>query len=310
MNSLTGRNFIHLQNFTRGELLRILETTKELKLEAQRGIFHPYLKHKSLGMIFDQASTRTRISFELGIQQLGGYALYLKPGEIHLGKKETIGDTAKVLSRFLNAIMIRWNNYEELKEFAEHADVPVINGMTDVNHPVQALADVYTMMEKFDKLADLNVVFFGDRTQPAHSLALICSKLGMNYTHCAPKKYWIQSDWTDLYEANNNESGGQLYQTEDVDEAVRGANCVYTDVWWWIGQEHEEQERREKFAPYQVTTDILAKCDKNVIFEHCLPAQRGLEVTDAVMDGPHSVIFDQAENRMHTEKALMALIMA
>ena len=310
MNSLTNRNFVHLQDFTREELLRILDTTKELKLEVQRGIFHPYLKGKSLGMIFDQASTRTRISFELGFQQLGGYVLYLKPGEIHLGKKESIGDTAKVLSRFLDAIMIRWNNYKELKEFAELADVPVINAMTESNHPCQALADVYTMMERFAKLEGLNVTFFGDRTQPAHSLALICSKLGMNYTHCAPKKYWIQSEWTDLYEMNNKVSGGRFLQTENIDEATQDCNCVYTDVWWWIGQEQEEQERRDAFAPYQVTTEILQKCDRNVIFEHCLPAGRGTEVTDEVMDGPDSVVFDEAENRMHTEKALMALIMA
>lgn len=310
MNSLTKRNFIHLQDFSREELMLILETTKELKLESQRGYYHPYLRGKSLGLIFDQASTRTRISFELGIQQLGGIALYLKPGEIHLGKKESIYDTAKVLSRFHDAIMIRWNNYKELKEFADHADVPVINGMTEKNHPCQALADVYTMMERFDKLEGLNVTFFGDCTQPAHSLALICSKLGMNYTHCAPKKYWIQHEWIDLYEKNNKISNGRFSQTEDIDEATNGCNCVYTDVWWWIGQEQEEQERRDAFAPYQVTAEILKKCDKNAIFEHCLPAGRGMEVTDAVMDGPHSVIFDQAENRMHTEKALMVLIMA
>ena len=203
-SSLTGRHFLQLQAFTREEIMMMLETTRELKLEAKRGQYTPYLAGKSLGMIFDQGSTRTRISFELGMQQLGGFSLYLKPGEIHLGVKESIYDTAKVLSRYHDAIMIRWNNFKELKEFAKHADVPVVNAMTDVNHPCQALADIYTMMERFGAdLKGMNVTFFGDRTQPAHSLAMICSKLGMNYTHCAPEKYHILPEWTDLFEANN-----------------------------------------------------------------------------------------------------------
>ena len=311
ISSLTGRHFIQIQDFSREEIILMLETTRELKLEIKRGQFTPYLANKSLGMIFDQGSTRTRISFELGMQQLGGFSLYLKPGEIHLGVKESIYDTAKVLSRFHDAIMIRWNNFEELKEFAQHADIPVVNAMTDVNHPCQALADIYTMMERFGtNLKGMNVTFFGDRTQPAHSLAMICSKLGMNYTHCAPEKYQILPEWSDLFEANNQVSGGVFKQTADIDEATKNAHCIYTDVWYWIGQEKEVDERKEAFAPYQVTMDILKKCDKDVIFEHCLPAGRGVEVTDEVMDSTHSVIFDEAENRMHTEKALLALIMS
>jgi len=310
MRALTGKSFMDLNDFTREELTLMLETTRDLKLEAKRGFYHPYLKHKSLGCIFDQPSTRTRISFELGIQQLGGYVTYLKPGEIHLGKKESIKDTARVLSRYFDAIMIRWNNYEEMKELAINSTVPVINGMSEVNHPCQALADIYTIMESFNEIKGKKVVFFGDRTQPAHSLGLICSKLGLNFVHCCPEKYKILPDYTDLYESNNRVSGGSYMHTENIDEACSGAHVVYTDVWWWIGQEHEEEERKKLFAPYQVTAELLAKCDKNVIFEHCLPAMRGVEVTDEVMDGPHAVIYDQAENRMHTEKALMVLLMS
>jgi ornithine carbamoyltransferase len=309
MSRLRGRHYLHIQEFTREELVLILETARELKLEAKRGLYQPLLQGKALGMVFDQPSTRTRISFEIGIQQMGGYALYLRPGELHLGKKETISDTARVMGRYLDGLMIRWNNYEEIREFAEHSDIPVINGMSDVNHPVQALADAFTMMERFGVLKGLKVTFFGDRTNVANSLALICSKLGLDYTHCAPMKYWILPEWTDLIEKNCGSSGGTFFQTEDIDEATHGCQVVYTDVWWWIGQEHEEAERKTAFAPYRVTVEILDKCDRNVIFEHCLPASRGVEVTDEVMDGPHSVIFDQAENRLHTEKALMALVM-
>jgi ornithine carbamoyltransferase len=310
MNKLSGRNFMDLDDFTSEEIALILETTRDLKLEVKRGHFHPYLLHKALGCIFDQPSTRTRISFELGMQQLGGYVTYLKPGEIHLGKKESIYDTAKVLSRYFDAIMIRWNDYNEMKQLADASDVPVINGMTEKNHPCQALADIYTMMEKFGDVRGKKVVFFGDRTQPAHSLGVICSKLGLNFVHCCPEKYAILSDYSEIFERNNLISGGTYKHTADIDEACAGAHMVYTDVWWWIGQEEEESERRKLFAPYQVTAELLAKCDKNVIFEHCLPAMRGVEVTDAVMDGPHAVIYDQAENRMHTEKALMVLLMS
>jgi ornithine carbamoyltransferase len=310
MTGLRGRHYVHIQEFSGEELMLILETARALKLEARRGLYQPLLKGKALGMVFDQSSTRTRISFELGIQQMGGYALYLRPGELHLGKQETISDTARVISRYLDAVMIRWNNFEEIEEFAENADIPVINGMSDINHPVQALADAFTMMEKFGALKGLKVTFFGDRTNVANSLALICSKLGLNYTQCGPKKYWIMPEWTRLFQRNCETSGGTFSQTENIDEATHGCHVVYTDVWWWIGQEHEKPERRKAFTPYRVTAEILDKCERSAIFEHCLPASRGVEVTNEVMDGPHSVIFDQAENRLHTEKALMALVMA
>ena len=308
MRRLRGRDYLDVQDFDREELMHILETSRQLKLEAKRGVFQPLLENKSVGLLFDQPSTRTRISFEVGVQQMKGIALYLRPGEMHLGKKENICDTARVLSRYLDAIMIRWNNFTEMRELAEHADIPIINGMSDVNHPCQALADVLTMMERFGSLRGLNVTFMGDGTNVSYSLAKLCTKLGINYTQCGPRQYWLRSEYADIIAENCKLSGSCFTQSEDVDHASKNCHVIYTDVWWWIGQEAEEAERKDRCTPYRVTAEMMAKCDKNAIFEHCLPALRGLEVTDEVMDGPHSAIYDQAENRLHTEKAVMALL--
>jgi ornithine carbamoyltransferase len=308
MRRLRGRDYLDVQDFDREELMHILETSRQLKLEAKRGVFQPLLENKSVGLLFDQPSTRTRISFELGVQQMKGIALYLRPGEMHLGKKENICDTARVMSRYLDAIMIRWNNFTEMQELAEHADIPIINGMSDVNHPCQALADVLTMMERFGSLSGLNVTFMGDGTNVSYSLAKLCTRLGINYTQCGPQPYWLQPEYADIIAANCRLSGSGFTQTEDIEQATRNCHVIYTDVWWWIGQEAEEAERKERCTPYRVTAEMMAKCDKNAIFEHCLPALRGLEVTDEVMDGRHSAIYDQAENRLHPEKAVMALM--
>lgn len=310
MRRLRGRDYLDVQDFDREELMHMLETSRQLKLEAKRGVFQPLLENKSVGLVFDQPSTRTRISFELGVQQMKGIALYLRPGEMHLGKKENICDTARVMSRYLDAIMIRWNNFTQMQELAEHADIPVINGMSDVNHPCQALADVLTMMERFDRLPGLNVTFMGDGTNVSYSLAKMCTKLGINYTQCGPRQYWLRPEYADIITENCKLSGSCFTQTEDVEQATKNCHVVYTDVWWWIGQEAEEAERKDRCTPYRVTAEMMAKCDKNAIFEHCLPALRGLEVTDEVMDGHHSAIYDQAENRLHTEKAVMALVIA
>ena len=304
------RHLLSLNYLDSQELLHILDYADKLKHERLwHGAPQP-LAGRSVAMIFSKSSTRTRVSFEVGIYELGGNPMYFDKNALQLGRGEPISDTAKVLSRYFNAIMIRWNDYKEMKELADVADVPVINGMTEKNHPCQALADVYTMIEKFDDISGKKVVFFGDRTQPAHSLGVICSKLGLNFVHCCPEKYAILPDYSDIFKRNNLLSGGTYKHTVDIDEACAGAHVIYTDVWWWIGQEEEEAERRKLFAPYQVTTELLAKCDRNVIFEHCLPAMRGVEVTNEVMDGSHAVIYDQAENRMHTEKAVMLLLMS
>jgi len=311
MSSLKGRDFLTINDFTKEELTLILETSRALKLEAKRGVFEPILKQKAIGLLFDQPSTRTRISFEVGIQQMGGIVLYLRPDEIHLGKKESLYDTAKVLERFLDAIVIRWNDQQMVDELAKHADIPVINAMTNVYHPLQALADFLTIHEKFGTFKGLKMTFFGPPSETvSRSAAIMSSKLGLHFCACCPKQYFLPQEYIDELNANNELSGGMFTQTDDINEATAGCHIVHTDVWWWYFSEEDEiKERKAASIPYQVTAEVLAKCDKNVIFQHCLPATRGFEVTDEVMDGPHSVVFDEAENRLHTEKAVLSLIL-
>jgi putrescine carbamoyltransferase len=264
-------------------------------------------------MIFEEASTRTRVSFEVAMTKLGGHALYLKPGEIHLGQKENIADTARVLSRMVDAVEIRAFHHETVTSFAKYATVPVINGLTDYNHPTQALCDVFTMREhKLPEkgLRDLTVVFIGDATNVCTSTAMIVTMLGGTFVHARPEQYSIERQWPSVIdEVKHNESlyGGRYVATTEVEDAVRTADFVYTDLWWWFGQEEEIPDRTAAFQPrYQVTSELLALAPDHVKFMHCLPASRGVEVTDAVMDGPRSIIYDQSENRLHTEKGLLA----
>jgi len=235
--------------------------------------------------------------------------LYLRPGEIHLGQRETIGDTARVLSRYVDAIMARLLKHETLEELARYATVPVMNGLTDWFHPVQALTDIYTIWEKFGDIKNVKMVFFGDATNVANSLLLITSRLGMNFTFCGPKKYWPKERVMKMVNQNIQEAGANITITENLDEAIEGAQVVYTDLWWWVGQEHEAEERKKAFRPYQVNKALMEKADKNAVFMHCLPAARGMEVTDDVIDGPWSIVFDQAENRLHVERAILVLLM-
>ncbi len=259
-------------------------------------------------MIFEEPSTRTRVSFEVAMSQLGGHALYLRPGEIHLPGRETVGDTARVLSRYIDAIMARLFKHETLIEIAKYATIPVINGLTDWFHPVQALTDVYTMWERFGDLNNIKVVFFGDATNVANSLLILTSRLGINFTFCSPKRYWPKASVMKMVEENVKETGVAPTLTENIDEAIHDANVVYTDLWWWIGQEEEAEERKKAFTPYRVNTNLMRKAAKNAVFMHCLPASRGMEVTDEVIDGPQSIVFDQAENRLHVEKAILVLL--
>ncbi len=273
-----------------------------------RGEKQKLLDGKNLGMIFEEPSTRTRVSFEVAMNHLGAHALYLRPGEIHLPGRETVEDTARVLSRYVDAIMARLFKHETLIELAKYATIPVINGLTDWFHPVQALTDVYTMWEHFGNLKSIKVVFFGDSTNVANSLLILTSKLGINFTFCGPKKYWPKPLVMKMVEENVKEAGVAPTLTENIDEATRDANVVYTDLWWWVGQEEEAEERRKAFTPYQVNTDLMRNVTKNAVFMHCLPASRGMEVTDEVIDDPQSIVWDQAENRLHVEKALLVLL--
>jgi putrescine carbamoyltransferase len=303
------KHFLDTQDFSVDEILELLDLIRVLK-EADKARCLPLLlEGSSLGMIFEEPSTRTRVSFEVAMTKLGGHALYLKPGEIHLGERESLSDTARVLSRMCDILMARTLKHETMLELAKHATIPVLNGLTDYNHPTQVVCDVFTMQEHIPmgkKINDLNVTFVGDSTNVLSSLMHICTQLGMNFTHAAPGAYQPPKSWIDIAEGNCRKSGGTLYITDDVKQAVSNADFIYTDLWWWVGQEDEIPDRRKAFMPkYQVTTDLLEKAPSHVKLMHCLPASRNVEATDEALDSQHSIIFDQAENRLHTQKALL-----
>ncbi len=310
---MTLRHFIDTQDYSKQELLDIIELTRKIKAADKQGCTPKLLQDASLAMIFEEPSTRTRVSFEVAMTELGGHALYLKPGEIHLGVRESMYDTAKVLSRMCDAIFARTLKHETITELAKYADVPVINGLTDYNHPTQVVCDVLTMMEHMPpgkQLEDLRVTFIGDATNVLSSLMFICTRLGMHFTHAAPRKYQPPEEWLQIAQANCAESGGSLTITEDPVEAVGEADFIYTDLWWWVGQEDQIPERRAAFMPkYQVNLDLFNKAPAHCQFMHCLPASRGVEATDEVMDHPRSIIFDQSENRLHTEKGLLVYLL-
>lgn len=303
------KHFIDTQEFSREELAELTGLILLLK-EADRDRALPeLLRRRSLGMIFEEPSTRTRVSFEVAMQKLGGHALYLKPGEIHLGQRESVADTARVLSRMCDVIEARTLKHETVLELAAAAEVPVINGLTDFNHPTQAVCDLFTMSEHLPpgrSLQDSTVVFVGDRTNVCSSTMFIAAQFGMNFVHAAPTAYQAPDEWLEIAHGNCAESGGSVGVTEDVEDAIAIADYVYTDLWWWVGQEDEIPERRAAFMPrYQVNEKLLERAPAHAKFMHCLPASRGVEVTDAVIDGPRSIVFDQAENRLHAEKGIL-----
>ncbi|MGO9763242.1 MAG: putrescine carbamoyltransferase [Solirubrobacteraceae bacterium] len=302
-------NFIDTQDFSRQELEELLGLIRLLK-DADRDAAVPQLlSHRSLGMIFEEPSTRTRVSFEVAMAKLGGHALYLKPGEIHLGGRESLGDTAKVLSRMCDVIEARTLKHETVLGLAAAAEVPVINGLTDFNHPTQVVCDLLTMSEHLPqgrRLEDCTVVFVGDRTNVCSSLMFITTQFGMRFVHAAPTEYQAPREWVAVAEANAKVSGGSVSVTTEVEDAVASADFIYTDLWWWVDQEDQIPERRAAFMPrYQVNAGLMARAPEHARFMHCLPASRGVEVTDEVIDGPASIAFDQAENRLHTEKGIL-----
>lgn len=311
--SLSLSHFIDTQELGPQVIEAQMRLIAELKAADKHNACPRLLEGASLGMIFEEASTRTRVSFEVAMTKLGGHALYLKPGEIHLGEKENIKDTAEVLSRMVDAVEIRAFHHDTVTSFAEHATVPVINGLTDFNHPTQAVCDVFTMTEhkQLDKaFRDLTVVFVGDATNVCTSTAKIVTMLGATFIHARPERYSIKAQWPTVLDelaANEVAHGGRYLETEDVEEAVARADFVYTDLWWWFGQEAEIPDRVKAFKPrYQVSAQLMARAPEHARFMHCLPASRGVEATDEVMDSPASIIYDQSENRLHTEKGLLA----
>ncbi len=298
-------HFIDLNDISDKELAELLALAALLKTEKKAGIQHKQLAGKTLGMIFAKSSTRTRISFEVGMLQLGGQALYLSTQDIQLGRGESVADTAQVLSRFLDGIMIRTFAHQDVLDLASYGTIPVINGLTDLLHPCQALADLLTIKERKGRLKGLKLAYLGDGNNVANSLLKACAKTGLNISLATPAGYECDpaSIAAAQKAAERNHSFVEL--TDDPQKAAQDADVIYTDTWISMGQEAEKEKRTALFGPYQVNEQIMALAAPEAIFLHCLPAYRGLEVTAAVIDGPASAVFDQAENRLHSQKAVL-----
>ncbi|MGQ4911002.1 MAG: ornithine carbamoyltransferase [Candidatus Thorarchaeota archaeon] len=304
---LKGRNFIDLSDFGRPELRYFLDTGHDLKRKQKRGEPHEILKGKSLAMIFMKSSTRTRVSFEVGMTQLGGHALYLQPSGTQLGRGETIGDTAQVLSRYCDVIMARVYAHSEIAGLAEHATVPVINGLSDLLHPCQIMADLMTIEEHKGRLEGLKITYVGDSNNVSNSIMQGCTIMGMDVTIGSPKGYTPSEEIMKRAETLSKRYGTTLEVVNDPKEAVKGADVIYTDTFFSMGQERSK-EKEEALMVFQVNRALVNAAKDDVIVMHCLPAHRDEELTSEVMDGPHSVVFDQAENRLHAQKGIMALI--
>jgi ornithine carbamoyltransferase len=308
-NNMKGKSLASLYDLTKEEVEEFLKTSELLKLQLLRGEEHLLLKGKTLAMIFEKPSTRTRVSFEVGMFQLGGHALYLGINDLQLGRGETIADTAQVLSRYVGGIMARVFAHQTILDLIKYSKVPVINGLSDFSHPCQGLADLFTIYEKRGRLSGLKLAYVGDGNNVAHSLLYGCSKVGIDITLGCPKGYEPNPEVVSQAEKEAERAGTEVKVTNDPKAAVKGADIVYTDVWTSMGKEKEHKERLNIFRPFQVNARLVKEAKEDYLFMHCLPAHRGEEVTDEVADSKNSVIFDQAENRLHTQKAIMALIM-
>ncbi|CAG0945088.1 ornithine carbamoyltransferase [Anaerolineae bacterium] len=300
------KHFLAISDLSVTEFNQYLATAKKLKAEWRKGGNKPILKNKTLGMIFQKPSLRTRVSFDMAMLHLGGHALYLSPDEIGLGKRESVADVARVLSRYVDGIFARVFAHVHVVELAQHSRVPVINGLSDWEHPCQALADMFTIVERFGKLTGLKVAFFGDGNNVARSLMFACSLGSAEFVCASPRGYELDGKSIESARA----MGGKIIVTDDPVGTARAAHVLYTDVWASMGQEQEATERARVFPPFQINAALVALAQPNAIVMHCLPAHRGMEITDEVMDGPHAVVFDQVENRMHAQKGILAELMA
>ena len=305
---LKGRHFVRIGGWTHDDLATILDLADELKRAHRDGQDEHLLPGRALGMIFQKPSTRTRVSFEVGISQLGGVGLNLAANDLQLGRGETIRDTAQVLSRYLDAIMIRTFEQSEVEELAAHGTIPVINGLTDWAHPCQALADLMTVRERFGRLSGVRLAYLGDGNNVCHSLMVGAAKFGMRFIAATPKGYEPPEEVLLAARRAAVQAGGTVELVHDPAAAARGADALYTDVWTSMGQEEEAERRRRDFADFRIDSDMLAFARDEAIVLHCLPAHYGEEITEDVVYGPQSAVWDQAENRLHSQKALLALI--
>jgi len=317
---LNHKNLISVSDFSIEEIVNILKSAFEMKYGKKK--VTSLLQGKTLAMIFQKPSTRTRVSFEVAMFQLGGYAIFLSGQELQLKRGETVADTSRTLSRYVDAIMIRANKHQDIVEFAKYSSVPVINGLSDLEHPCQVLGDVFTILEKklqikstpteklqIEKLKDLKVVFVGDGNNISNSLMLLCSILGMNLVVCTPSGYEPDKNIYNKAIEISKKTKAKIELSNDPQTAVIDADFIYTDVWTSMGKEEEQEKRKQVFRPYQINKELLKKTKKDTKILHCLPAVRGEEVTDEVIDGPQSIVFDQAENRLHIQKAILLYLM-
>jgi ornithine carbamoyltransferase len=306
--SLKGRNFTRVAAWSRDELATLLDLADELKAERAHRPELRVLPGRTIGLIFHKPSTRTRVAFEVGIAELGGMALFLPASELQLARGESYRDTALVLSRFLSALMIRTFEQEEVEEFGEHASIPVINGLTDLAHPLQALADAMTLRERFGTLEGIRLAYVGDGNNVCHSLMRIAARFGMDFAAATPPGYEPEDDIVASARDEADAAGGNVELTTDPREAARAAHAVYTDVWTSMGQDEEAERRRRDLEPYRVDAGLLDLADPDAVAMHCLPAHVGEEIAADVLYGPRCLAWEQAENRLHTQKALMALV--
>ena len=305
---LKGRSFTRVASWSRHELETLLDLADELKAERARRPELRLLPGRTIGLIFHKPSTRTRVAFEVGIAELGGMALFLPAAELQLARGESYRDTALVLSRYLSALMIRTFEQEEVEEFAEHASIPVINGLTDETHPLQALADAMTLRERFGTLEGIRLAYVGDGNNVCHSLMRIAGRFGMELAAATPPGYEPDQTFVVAADEDARAAGGSVRVMTDPREAVAGAHAVYTDVWTSMGQEEDRQRRLQDLDPYRVDAELLSLTDAESVAMHCLPAHVGEEITAEVLYGPRCLAWEQAENRLHTQKALMALV--
>jgi ornithine carbamoyltransferase len=307
--SMKGKSLISINDLTLEEMYQIFDVSKTLKELHHTGQPHKWLAGKTLGMIFAKPSTRTRVSFEAGIYHLGGIGMYFGPNDLQLKRGETISDTAKVLSRYIDGIMIRTFDHQDVVDLVRFGSIPIINGLTDLLHPCQVLTDLFTILEKKRELKGLKLTYIGDGNNMAHSLLNGCSKVGMHISIASPSGYKPNKDIVNDAKTNAKKMGSKVEILDDPVAAVKNADIIYTDVWASMGQEAEAKDRQKKFAGFQVNNKLAKNAKEDYLFMHCLPAHRGEEVAAEVIDSEHSIVFDEAENRLHVQKAVMALVM-